>query len=146
MCVIVLCLICLWWIRKCFGIYGTVFIKSLKWFKRKITARPIFMQLASVQHDQKTTLWKMEFMAQFLSSLWSGLSAKKLPSLFLCNLHRFNMTKKQHFENFSCVGLCNPPSGSLCLHFCEMAESSHEQSARATILNSNRPKPQQIAA
>jgi hypothetical protein len=32
------------------------------------------------------------------------------------------------------------------LDFCRMAESSHEQSARATILNSNRPKPQQIAA
>jgi hypothetical protein len=51
------------------------------------------------------------------------------------------MPEKQHFEKISCVGLCNPPSGSLCLAFCEMAESSHEQSARATILNSNRPKP-----
>jgi hypothetical protein len=56
------------------------------------------------------------------------------------------MPKKQHFEKKSRVGLCNPPSGSLCLTFCEMAESSHEQSARAMILNSNRPKPQQIAA
>jgi hypothetical protein len=51
------------------------------------------------------------------------------------------MLKKQHFEKTSRVGLCNPPSGSLCLTFCEMAKSSHEQSARATILNSNRPKP-----
>jgi hypothetical protein len=51
------------------------------------------------------------------------------------------MLKKQHFEKKSCVGLCNPPSGSLCLTFREMAKSSHEQSARATILNSNRPKP-----
>jgi hypothetical protein len=51
------------------------------------------------------------------------------------------MLKKQHFEKFPRVGLCNPPSGSLCLTFREMAESSHEQSATATILNSNRPKP-----
>jgi hypothetical protein len=51
------------------------------------------------------------------------------------------MLKKQHFEFFSCVGLCDPPSGSLCLTFHEMAESSHEQSTRATILNSNRPEP-----
>jgi hypothetical protein len=53
----------------------------------------------------------------------------------------FAMPKKQHFEFFSRVGLCDPPSGFLCLTFCEMAKSSHEQSARATILNSNRPKP-----
>jgi hypothetical protein len=53
----------------------------------------------------------------------------------------FYMLKKQHFEKISCVGLCDPPSGSLCLTFHEMAKSSHEQSARATILNSNRPKP-----
>jgi hypothetical protein len=51
------------------------------------------------------------------------------------------MLKKQHFEIFSCIGLCNPPSGSLCLTFHEMAKSSHEQSARATILDSNHPKP-----
>jgi hypothetical protein len=76
----------------------------------------------------------------FIKSL-SGLCAKKLPGLFLCNLQQFDMLKKQHFEKFSRVGLCNPPSGSLCLTFHEMAESSHEQSARATILNSNRPKP-----
>jgi hypothetical protein len=48
---------------------------------------------------------------------------------------------KKHFEKISRVGLCDPPSGSLCLTFCVMAESSHEQSAKATILNSNRPKP-----
>jgi hypothetical protein len=76
----------------------------------------------------------------FIKSL-SGLCAKKLPGLFLCNLQQFDMLKKQHFEKNSRVGLCNPPSGSLCLTFHEMAESSHEQSARATILNSNRPKP-----
>jgi hypothetical protein len=64
----------------------------------------------------------------------------------LCNLQQFNMPKKQHFEKNSHVGLCNPPSGSLCLTFREMAESLHEQSARETILNSNRPKPQRIAA
>jgi hypothetical protein len=81
----------------------------------------------------------------FIKSL-SGLCAKKLPGLFLCNLKQFDMLKKQHFEKNSRVGLCNPPSGSLCLTFREMAESSHEQSARATILNSNHPKPQQIAA
>jgi hypothetical protein len=69
------------------------------------------------------------------------LCAKKLPSLFLCNLQQFDMLKKQHFEKNSRVGLCDPPSGSLCLTFCEMAKSSHEQSARVTILDSNRPKP-----
>jgi hypothetical protein len=76
--------------------------------------------------------------AQFLLS---GLCAKKLPGLFLYNLQLFDMLKKQHFEKKSCVGLCDPPSGSLCLTFREMAKSSHEQSARATILDSNRPKP-----
>jgi hypothetical protein len=69
------------------------------------------------------------------------LSAKELPGLFLCNLQLFDMLKKQYFEKFSRVGLCDPPLGSLCLTFCEMAESSREQSARATILNSNHPKP-----
>jgi hypothetical protein len=69
------------------------------------------------------------------------LCAKKLAGLFLCNLQLFDMLKKQHFEKISRVGLCDPPSGSLCLTFCEMAKSSHEQSARATILNSNHPKP-----
>jgi hypothetical protein len=34
-----------------------------------------------------------------LSSLLSGLCAKKLPGLFLCNLQQFDMLKKQHFEN-----------------------------------------------
>jgi hypothetical protein len=68
------------------------------------------------------------------------LCVKKLPGLFLCNLQLFDMLKK-HFEKFSRVGLCDLPSGSLCLTFCEMAKFSHEQSARAMILNSNRPKP-----
>jgi hypothetical protein len=62
----------------------------------------------------------------FIKSL-SGLSAKKLPGLFLCNLKQFDMLKKQHFEKNSRIGLCDPPSGSLCLTFREMAESSHEQ-------------------
>jgi hypothetical protein len=53
----------------------------------------------------------------------------------------FAMPKKQHFEKISRVGLCDPPSGFLCLTFREMAKSLHEQSARATILNSNHPKP-----
>jgi hypothetical protein len=48
---------------------------------------------------------------------------------------------KNNTEIFSRVGLCDPPSGFLCLTFHEMAKSSHEQSARATILNSNRPEP-----
>jgi hypothetical protein len=74
------------------------------------------------------------------------LCTKKLSALFLCNLQQFIMPKKQHFEKNSRVGLCNPPSGSLCLTFHGMAKSSHEQSARATILKSNRPKPQRIAA
>jgi hypothetical protein len=52
------------------------------------------------------------------------------------------MLKKQHFEKkIPRVGLCDPPSSSLCLTFREMAKSSHEQSARAMILDSNRPKP-----
>jgi hypothetical protein len=33
----------------------------------------------------------------FIKSL-SGLCAKKLPGLFLCNLQQFDMFKKQHFE------------------------------------------------
>jgi hypothetical protein len=49
--------------------------------------------------------------------------------------------KNNTLKKKSRVGLCKPPSGSLCLTFREMVESSHEQSARATILNSNRPKP-----
>jgi hypothetical protein len=76
----------------------------------------------------------------YIKSL-SGLCVKKLLGLFLCNLQQFDMLKKQHFEKKSRVGLCNPPSGFLCLTFREMAESSHEQSARVTILNSNCPKP-----
>jgi hypothetical protein len=81
-----------------------------------------------------------------LLNLWHSfyevvLCVKKLPGLFLCNLQLFDMLKKQHFEKISRVGLRDPPSCSLCLTFREMAKSSHEQSARATILNRNRPKP-----
>jgi hypothetical protein len=64
------------------------------------------------------------------------LCAQKLPGLFLCNLQLFDMLK-----TISRIGLCDLPSGSLCLTFCDMAKSLHEQSARAMILNSNRPKP-----
>jgi hypothetical protein len=69
------------------------------------------------------------------------LCAKKLLGLFLCNLQLFYMLKNNTLKKNSHVGLCDPPSGSLCLTFREMAKSSHEQSARATILNSNHPKP-----
>jgi hypothetical protein len=69
------------------------------------------------------------------------LCAKKLPGLFLCNLQQFDLLKKQHLKKKSRVGLCNPPSSSLCLTFREMVKSSHEQSARVMILDSNRPKP-----
>jgi hypothetical protein len=79
-----------------------------------------------------------ELVAQFLLS---GLCAKKLPCLFLCNLQQFGMLKNNTLKKKSRVGLCDPPFGSLCLTFREMAKSSHEQSARATILNRNRPKP-----
>jgi hypothetical protein len=69
--------------------------------------------------------------------------AEKLSGLFLCNLQQFDMLKNDTFlKNNSRVGLCNPPSGFLFLTFREMVESSHEQSARATILNSNHPKLQ----
>jgi hypothetical protein len=76
----------------------------------------------------------LKFVAQFLLS--GFMCEKKLPGLFLCNLQLFDMLKKQHFEIFSRVGLCDSPSDSLCLTFCEMAKSSHEQSARAMILDS----------
>jgi hypothetical protein len=68
--------------------------------------------------------------------------AKKLPGLFLCNLQQFDMIKNDTLKKKSRVGQCNPPFGSLCLSFREMAESSHEQSSRVMILNSNNPKPQ----
>jgi hypothetical protein len=67
--------------------------------------------------------------------------AKKLPGVVLCNLQFLTSPKNNTLKKKSCVGLCDPPSGSLCLTFREMAKSSHEQSARATILNSNHPKP-----
>jgi hypothetical protein len=80
-------------------------------------------------------------MAQFYQFFKWFMCGKNCQAYFLCNLLQFDMLKKQHFKFVSRVGLCNPSSGSLCLTFREMAESSHEQSARATILNSNRPKP-----
>jgi hypothetical protein len=51
------------------------------------------------------------------------------------------MLKKNTLKKKSRIGLCDPPSGSLCLTFREMVKYSHEQSARATILNSNHLKP-----
>jgi hypothetical protein len=53
----------------------------------------------------------------------------------------FTCPKNNTLKKKLCVGLCDPPSGSLFLTFREMVKSSHEQSARATILNSNRPEP-----
>jgi hypothetical protein len=84
--------------------------------------------------------WNAFELLQLVFMKWFNC-AKKLPGLVLCNFAVFDMPKKQHFEKKSHVGLCDPPSGSLCLTFREMAKSSHEKSARATILNSNRPKP-----
>jgi hypothetical protein len=71
---------------------------------------------------------------------WFYLREETARPIFM-QLAVFTMPKKQHLEKFSRVGLCDPPSGSLCLTFREMAKSSREQSARATILNSNRPEP-----
>jgi hypothetical protein len=85
-------------------------------------------------------------MAQFYQVFEVVYARKYCQAYFYATLQQFSMPKKQHFEKISRVGLCNPPSSSLCLTFCEMAESSHEQLARATILNRNCPKPQQIAA
>jgi hypothetical protein len=88
-------------------------------------------------------LWQISGMLlnlQLVIMYWFNC-AKKLSGLVLCNLQFFAMPKKQHFEKNSRIGLCDPPSGSLCLTFREMANSLHEQSAMVTILNSNRPKP-----
>jgi hypothetical protein len=63
----------------------------------------------------------LNFAAQFFIKWF--YCAKKLPGLFLCNLQLFDMLKKQHFEKISRVGLCDSPSGSLYLTFCEMAKS-----------------------
>jgi hypothetical protein len=70
-----------------------------------------------------------------------GFNCEETARPIFMQLAVFYMLKKQHFEKNSRVGLYDPPSGSLCLTFREMAKSSHEQSARATIFNSNRPKP-----
>jgi hypothetical protein len=53
-----------------------------------------------------------------VASMKSGLFAKNYKVGFLCNL--VLQAKKQHLEKFPCVGLFNPPSGFLCLTFCEM--------------------------
>ena len=89
-------------------------------------------------------LWRISGMLMNFCSLffmkWFNC-AKKLPGLVLCNLQFLPCPKNNTLKKNSRVGLCDPPSGSLCLTFREMAKSSHEQSARATILNSNHPKP-----
>jgi hypothetical protein len=76
----------------------------------------------------------------FIKSL-SGLCAKKLQAYFYATCSSLACSKNNTLKKKSRVGLCNPPSSSLCLTFHEMAESLHDQSARATILNSNHPKP-----
>jgi hypothetical protein len=67
--------------------------------------------------------------------------AKKLPGLVLCNLQFLTCPENNTLKKNSHVGLCDPPSGSLCLTFREIAKSSREQPSRAMILNSNHPKP-----
>jgi hypothetical protein len=69
------------------------------------------------------------------------ICVKKLPGLVLCNLQFLTCSKNNTLKKKSRIGLCDPPSGSLCLTFHEMAKSSHEQSARATILNNNHLEP-----
>jgi hypothetical protein len=84
--------------------------------------------------------WNAFELCSSVSIKWFNC-AKKLPGLVLCNLPFLTCPKNNTLEKNSCVGLCDPPSGSLCLTFREMAKSLHEQSARETILNSNHPKP-----
>jgi hypothetical protein len=69
------------------------------------------------------------------------ICAKKLPGLVLCNLQFLTCSKNNTLKKNSHAGLCDPPSGSPCLTFREMVKSLREQSARATILNSNHPEP-----
>jgi hypothetical protein len=92
--------------------------------------------------DQKILL---NYCTVFIKSLKWFVCEKTARPIFM-QLVAVYHAKKQHFEKNSRIGPCNPPSGSLCLTFREMTESSHEQSARVMILNSNRPKPKQIAA
>jgi hypothetical protein len=66
---------------------------------------------------------------------------KKCQTYFYATCSCLTCSKNNTLKKKSRVGLCDPPSGSLCLTFREMAKSSYEQSARATILNSNRRKP-----
>jgi hypothetical protein len=88
-------------------------------------------------------LWRIREMLETLQFVYYEVVylREETARLNFMQLAVFAMPKKQHFEKFSRVGLYDPPSGSLCLTFSEMAKSSHEQSARATILNSNRPEP-----
>jgi hypothetical protein len=84
--------------------------------------------------------WNAFELLQLVFIKWFNC-AKKLPGLVLRNLQFLTCSKNNTLKKNSRVGLCDPPSGSLCLTFHEMAKSSHEQSTRATILNNNRPKP-----
>jgi hypothetical protein len=57
---------------------------------------------------------------QFYQVFKVVMFVKKLQGLFLCNF-RSSSCKKTTLRKNSRVGLCNPPSGILCLTFCEIA-------------------------
>jgi hypothetical protein len=80
--------------------------------------------------DQKM-LW--DLWHSFIKSL-SGYAQKNCQAYFYATCSSSTCPKNNTLKKKSRVGLCNPPSGSLCLNFREMAEYSHEQSARETIL------------
>jgi hypothetical protein len=82
-----------------------------------------------------------ELVAQFYQVFKWFYAQKNCHAYFYATSSSLTCSKNNTLNFFSRVGLCNLPSGSLCLTFCEMAESSHEQSVRAMILNSNHPKP-----
>jgi hypothetical protein len=65
---------------------------------------------------------------------------KNCQAYFYATCSCLTCSKNNTLKKNSRVGLCDPPSGPLRLTFHEMAKFSHKQSARATILNSNRPK------
>jgi hypothetical protein len=88
--------------------------------------------------DQKMLL---NYRTAFIKSFEVVYLQKNCQAYFYATCSSLPCQKNNTLKKKSHIGLCNPPSGSLCLTFREMAESSHEQSARATILNSNRPKP-----
>jgi hypothetical protein len=53
--------------------------------------------------------------------------------------------EQQNLEKNPRIGLCNPPSGFLCLTFCEMAAFA-QTTRHGEALNSSRPKPWWMAA